>query len=67
MSLSDGDKAEIKEMARQIVKEVLAEHVAMCPHGARMSRLLFLAIGVGLGSGVGSGIVVTFLSKAFGG
>ena len=67
MSLTDGDKAEIKEMAREIVKEVLIEHVTACPHGARMTRLLFLAVGVGLGSGIGSGTVVMFIAKAFGG
>ena len=67
MSLNDGDKAEIKEMAREIVKEVLVLHVAMCPHGAKLTKLLFLAVGLGLGSGIGSGTVVMFLAKMFGG
>ena len=58
MALSDGDKAEIKEMAREIVKEVLVAHVMACPHGQLIMKSKALIIGLCIGSGLASGGVV---------
>lgn len=66
MAMTDGEKAEVKEMAREIVKEVLAEHVAACPHGQGLMRMRATAIGIGVGSGLGSSGIVFALLKIFG-
>lgn len=69
MSLSAGDKAEIKETARELVKEVLKEHIAMCPHGLKIVKnkmfLMGMMIGVGLGSGAIGGGVVIAIARVF--
>lgn len=65
--MSDGDKAECKEIAREIIREVMVEHVAACPHGQRLSKILFAAFGIGVGSGVGSSGIALALLKVFGG
>ena len=67
MALTEGDKAEIKEMARQIVKEVLAEHVQSCPHGQTLNMLRAKFVGICIGTGVGSGGLVAAIFKVFGG
>ena len=68
--LSEGDKAECKEIAREIIKEVLQNHIASCPHGlllAKNKALLFgLAVGLGLGSGVGGSFIVQVLTRMAG-
>lgn len=70
MALTEGDKAECKEIARVIVKEVLVEHVAACPHGLLLMRkkavFIGICIGVSIGSGVGSTGIMMLLIKAFG-
>jgi len=60
-----GDKAECKEIAREIVKEVLIEHIASCPHGKALlvSKWVLIAIAIAgplAGSGLGA-IVVKML------
>ena len=55
MSLTDGDKAECKEIAREIVKEVLKEHIGSCPFGQKQIRDRALLVGACLGSGLGGG------------
>lgn len=67
MSLTEGDKAGIKEMAREIVKEVLAEHVQACPHGQLLSVLRAKFLGICIGVGIGSGGLSVVILKAFGG
>lgn len=66
MSMTPGEKAEVKEMAREIVKEVLAEHVAACPHGQKLMRMNAAAIGIGVGSGLGSSGLLFAVLKIFG-
>lgn len=66
MALTDGDRAEIKEMAREIVKEVLTEHVQACPHGQSFALLRARFVGICLGVGVGSGGLAAAILKAFG-
>jgi hypothetical protein len=53
MALNDGDKAECKEIAREIIKEVLAEHIKSCPHGIKMGKIWMLFVGAGAGGGIG--------------
>jgi len=58
MSLTDGDKAECKEIAREIVKEVMVAHIASCPHGQLLRRSKAWLVGCAAGIGVGSGGLV---------
>ena len=61
MSLSEGDKAECKEIAREIVKETLVVHINSCPHGIKMGKIWMLVVGACLGSGAGGGGIVAVL------
>jgi len=63
MALSEGDIAECKEIAREIIKEVLIEHIASCPHGKAILASKMLLIGMCVGSGFASGSVVLALAK----
>ncbi len=65
-NLSDSDKALYREMARQIVREVLLEHIAACPYGKSLLIARWFIVGALLGSGVLSGSVVVTLMKLFG-
>ena len=71
MALTEGDKAECKEIAREIIKEVLTEHIAGCPHGIAMRVNKAYIIGVCVGSGIiGSGITLSLaqvIMKGFNG
>jgi len=67
MSLTDGDKAECKEIAREIIQEVLTIHVDTCPHGRTMMKMFWMAAGIAVGSGVASGGVVLVVVKMIGG
>ena len=63
--LDDGDKAICMEIAREINKEVLLEHIASCPHGKAIVKnkmfLVGLTVGISLVGGVGgAGIVMAF-------
>jgi len=66
MSLTDGDKAECKEIARVIVSEVLIQHIGSCPHGRKLLNTTFLLIGVCIGSGIASGTLVFGIAKLIG-
>lgn len=66
MSLSQGEKAECKEIAREIIQEVLAGHIASCPHGIKIikweARFVGIVIGVsfvGGASALGLAQVIT--------
>ena len=63
MALSAGDLAECKEIARAIVKEVLAEHVDSCPHGRTLQSSKMFLVGACVGSGLASGGLVLGLSQ----
>lgn len=55
--MTDGDRAECKEIARQIIKEVLTEHIQMCPYGLFLAKGKAFFIGICIGSGaLGSGV-----------
>ena len=62
MALSQGDIAECKEIAREIVKEVLIEHIKCCPHGRVILASKWLLIGMCIASGLtGGGMVFTLV------
>lgn len=63
MALTPGDKAECKEIAREIIKEVLIVHIASCPHGRTLLSSRWLMAGVCIGSGFGGGTVALALAK----
>jgi len=68
MALTEGDKAECKEIARVIVKETLAEHINSCPHGKTiLASKMFLA-GICVGSGFAGGSLALAMARyLFGG
>jgi hypothetical protein len=63
MALTDGDKAECKEIARIIVKEVIVEHILSCPHGKTLLASKMLMIGISIGSGFAGGGLALALAK----
>jgi hypothetical protein len=56
MAVSDGDKAECKEIAREIVQEVLVQHIQACPHGLLLTKFKWLVLGMTVGPLLGGGI-----------
>ena len=67
MALSKGDLAECKEIAREIIKEVLVEHIKSCPHGKTILASKMLLVGMCVGSGLASGGVVFGLIRLISG
>lgn len=67
--MNNAEKAECREIAREIVKEVLMVHITTCPHHQAFlvskARLLGIMIGVIVASGVSSATAVTILMKVF--
>jgi len=56
MALTDGDKAECKELARLIIKEVILEHIMSCPHGQKILVSKGVVFGICICCGV-SGVL----------
>ena len=56
MALTKGDKAECKEIAREIIKEVLIGHIESCPHGKTLLANKWFLFGICTGSGIAGGI-----------
>jgi len=71
MALDDGDKAMCMEIAREIVKESLVEHIKCCPHGKLMMRnkmfLIGCTVGISLSGGIGGASAVMLFAKMFSG
>ena len=67
--MTAGEKAEYKEIARVIIKEVILEHIGTCPHHAAFevskARVLGIMIGVIFASGVTSSTVAAIIFKLF--
>lgn len=67
MALTLQDKIECKQIAGKIVKEVLIEHVANCPHHQAFliskAKVTGLIVGVVLASGVSGGTVAAAVMK----
>ena len=62
MALNDGDKAECKEIAREIINEVIKYHIEMCPHGKTLLMNKYLLMGVCIGCGIASGGVAAAIT-----
>lgn len=69
MTLSEGDKSQMMEIARGIIKEVMVEHIQSCPHGIalRVSKKMIAAVIIGacFGSGIAGGGIVLAVAKLF--
>ncbi len=63
--LNDGDKAECKEIAREINREVLAAHIASCPYGKTIFGTKMLLVGLCIGNGLLGGGAVFGLMRIF--
>jgi len=66
MALTDGDRAECKEIGRVIIREVMEEHIKSCPHGQNFNILKAKIYGICIGVSAVSSCVVFILSKIFG-
>jgi hydrogenase maturation factor HypE len=63
MPLTDGDKAECKEIARAIITEVLIGHTESCPYGKVLAKGKSMLMGIGIGIGlVGAGTGIGFFA-----
>lgn len=67
-------EAEAKEIAREIIKEVLVEHIACCPHHQEFvvtrARFTGIVTGVAIAAAISGGSVgaaVSILIKSIGG
>lgn len=68
MALTEGDKAECKEIARVIINEVIRYHIASCPHGKTLMASKMFLIGICIGSGLaGGGLALTLARIVFSG
>lgn len=63
MSLSEDEKNTCKEIARVIVKEVLVEHIASCPHGKAILASKMFMMGLCIGSGFAGGGLALAVAK----
>ena len=63
MALSKGDTAILKEVARELIKEVLAQHIESCPYGRSLLVSKWFLIGLCIGSGVAGGGIVAAVFK----
>lgn len=65
MGLNEGEKAECKEIAREIIKEVLFEHIRSCPHGIAIIKSKMFLVGICIGSGIAGGSAALALARLF--
>ncbi len=63
MALTHADKLECKEIAREIIKEVLAEHIQSCPHGKTLLVGRAFVIGIIMASSILGGSAGAALIK----
>lgn len=63
MALSEGEKNTCKEIAREIIKEVLIEHIQSCPHGKAILASKMLLVGMCIGSGIAGGSAALALAR----
>jgi len=64
MALSEGDKAVCGEIAREIIEQVLDQHIKLCPWGRNILRFKWVAVGLMIGSGAAGGGATVVLLKA---
>ena len=67
MSLTDQDRDWIKlvakEVAGEVSKEVIKDHIASCPHGRRLLVLLSVCAGAGVFAGSAAGTLISVLLR----
>ena len=67
--MNAGDKAECREIGREIVTEVLKIHIKTCPHHTAFliskARIVGIILGVVAASGVSSAAAVSLIMKVF--
>ena len=63
MSLSEGDKDTCREIAREIITEVIKYHIESCPHGKTLMASKWFLVGICIGSGLAGGGVALALAK----
>ena len=67
MAMTEGDKAICRDIAREIIQQVLKEHIASCPHGRVIYASKWLLTGMCAGSGLAGGGLATIVIKLFAG
>jgi hypothetical protein len=65
MALSEQDRDWIKlvakEVAAEVGKELIRDHIASCPHGKRLLVVLSIAAGAGVFAGSAAGSLISSL------
>lgn len=64
--MTSDEKNTCKEIAREIVSEVLKQHIDSCPHGMKIHKAIWLSIGMGVGSGIFGGSAFLTIVRLFG-
>lgn len=64
--LNEGDKAECKDIARLIVKEVILEHIQSCPIGRSLAVSKAFLSGCVFIAGCGGGAVGAIIARVMG-
>lgn len=65
--LSEGDKAICAEIAGEVTRSVLQQHIDSCPHGIKMGKIVMLLIGACFGGAAGGGSIVGVIIHFMGG
>lgn len=64
MTLTNGDKAICAQIAGEVSRKIMSEHVKNCPH-AMKAKIVFVAIVcTALGSSIGTGSIVWQIAKS---
>lgn len=64
--MTDNERRECREIAGEIIKEVLQQHVAACPHGRNLAVLQAKIVGVAVGCSMAGAGTLFGLAKLFG-
>ena len=60
-TFNEADKALIREIAVEVSKVIILEHVDSCPWGKRINNVMWLVAGLALGAGALSGAAIARL------
>ncbi len=56
--LSDAEKAYIREIAFEVGEVILRRHVESCPVAKKITKYIWLAVGISIGAGFGGGLTI---------